>query len=656
MCGFAGYLGWGGVNDSDGELDLLRRMGLAILRRGPDSAGEWLDPERRIGFGYRRLAILDLSEAGHQPMHSPGGRYVISFNGEIYNHLELRAELEAAGQAPAWRGHSDTETLVAGFEAWGIEATLRKTVGMFAMGVWDRRSAVLTLARDRMGEKPLYFGWQGQGRQAAFIFGSELKALRLHPSFRGRVDRNALTLFLRHNYIPAPHSIYEGIAKLTPGCLLEVSLDRPDAVIRPYWSFAEVARAGYANPFCGTEGEAVDTLEALLTKAVGQQMVADVPLGAFLSGGVDSSTVVALMQAQSTKPVKTFTIGFHEQGFNEAQHAAAVARHLGTEHTELYVTPGDALGVIPDLPALYDEPFSDSSQIPTHLVAKLARQHVTVSLSGDAGDELFAGYARYDLAHRMWGKLEKVPRRLRGLLGWGLRGVSPAAWNRSLGLVGGLLPRRLRLSNPGDKIHKGADVLACPDLDALYLGLVSHWKRPGEVVLGAREPRTLLSGLDAGFSRLDGISRMMALDALTYLPDDILVKVDRAAMGVSLESRVPMLDHRVVAFAWSLPLGMKLRGGHSKWPLRQVLYRHVPKALIERPKMGFGVPIDAWLRGPLRSWAEELLSETRLRQECFFDVAIIRRAWEEHLQSKGNWQYLLWDVLMFQAWLDGSRD
>lgn len=654
MCGFAGFLGWGGPQDMAGEVNLLRQMGNAILHRGPDSGGEWLDPERRIGFGYRRLAILDLSAAGHQPMHSHGGRYVISFNGEIYNHLDLRAELEASGQAPAWRGHADTETLVAGFEAWGIEPTLRRTVGMFALAVWDRERATLTLGRDRMGEKPLYYGWQGQGAEAAFLFGSELKALRVHPAFRSGVDRNALTLFLRHNYIPGPHSIYEGISKLAPGCLLELSLEQPEPIIRPYWSFREVALEGYRNPFQGSETEAVDALEALLMRAVGQQMVADVPLGAFLSGGVDSSTVVALMQAQSSRPVKTFTIGFHEQGYNEAEHALAVARHLGTEHTELYVTPADALAVIPSLPALYDEPFSDSSQIPTHLVAKLARQHVTVSLSGDAGDELFAGYNRYVFAQRLWQRLDRVPRGLRGLVGRGLQRVSPEGWNRGLARLGGLLPSSLRMANPGDKIHKGAAVLASPDLEALYLGLLSHWKTPAAVVKGSTEPRTILSGLDTGLAGLDGISRMMALDALTYLPDDILVKVDRAAMGVSLESRVPLLDHRVVAFAWSLPLAMKLRQGVPKWPLRQVLYRHVPRHLIERPKMGFGVPIDAWLRGPLREWAEELLSAERLRQDGYFEVAPIRQKWEEHVQGKRNWQYHLWDVLMFQAWLDGK--
>jgi len=605
-------------------------------------------------MGHRRLSIVDLSPAGHQPMVSANGRYVIAFNGEIYNHLLLRAEFGRSGIAPVWRGHSDTETLLAGFEAWGIRGTVERCVGMFAFAVWDRESRSLTLGRDRLGEKPLYYGWQGQGEQAAFLFGSELTALKAHPMFAAEIDRNALCLLMRHNYIPAPYSIYQSIRKLLPGTLLTITRADREPKIVPYWSAAEVAAAGCASPFAGTAEQAVDELEVLLKSAVRQQMVADVSLGAFLSGGIDSSTVVALMQSLSDRPVKTFTIGFHEADYNEAVHAKAVAAHLGTEHTELYVTPQQALDVIPRLPALYSEPFSDSSQIPTFLVSQLARQHVTVSLSGDAGDELFCGYNRYVVADRLWKKLSRLPMGSRRLAARGLMALSPMRWNSLLGPVQGLLPTSLQQANWGDKLHKGAGVLASGDMDGLYLGLVSHWDDPASLVINTQEPLTLLTGHAPQLSGLDYIQRMMALDTLTYLPDDILVKVDRAAMGVSLESRVPFLDHRVVEFTWHLPLSMKLRDGVGKWVLREVLYRHVPKVLIERPKMGFGVPIDAWLRGPLKDWAEDLLSEQRLQREGFLNSVPIRQKWAEHLSGRRNWQYHLWNVLMFQAWLEAN--
>jgi asparagine synthase (glutamine-hydrolysing) len=652
MCGLAGFLEVGGWGEGKYALDALTRMADTILRRGPDDSGYWHDGEAGIGLAHRRLSILDLSPAGHQPMASQTGRYIIAFNGEIYNHLELRKELEQAGLVPMWRGHSDTETLLAGFAAWGIKATVGRCIGMFAFAVWDKQTRMLTLGRDRLGEKPLYYGWQGSGERACFLFGSELKALKVHHSFSAEIDREALCLLMRHNYIPAPHSIYRGIHKLPPGALLMVSLAQRKPVVETYWSLTEVAVSGNRRQFAGSPEQAVDELEVLLKSAVRQQMVADVPLGAFLSGGVDSSTVVALMQAQSERPVKTFTIGFNEEGYNEAVHAKAVARHLGTDHTELYVTPQQALDVIPRLPSVYCEPFSDSSQIPTFLVSQLARQHVAVSLSGDAGDELFCGYNRYVLANRLWKKLSRLPVGGRRLVARGLTALSPARWNAVLGPIQGCLPTSLQQINLGDKLHKGAGVLASASAEALYLGLVSHWDDPATLVIGAKEPPTLLTGNAPQFPGLDEIQRMMALDALTYLPDDILAKVDRAAMGVSLESRVPFLDHRVVEFAWRLPQSMKLREGVSKWALRQVLYRHVPKALIERPKMGFGVPIDAWLRGPLRNWAEALLDESRLRDEGFFHPAQIRQKWAEHLSGARNWQYHLWNVLMFQAWLE----
>lgn len=648
MCGFTGYLACSNLVYESSPESMLRRMASAIVHRGPDSDGYWTDPAAGIGLAHRRLAIVDLSPAGAQPMASDSGRYVIAFNGEIYNHQRLRQMIESERRVGvAWRGHSDTETLLAGFDAWGIEGTLQRAIGMFAIALWDRETRVLTLARDRLGEKPLYHGWQGQGSSATFLFGSELSALRRHPAFAAEVDRDALALYMRHNCIGGTHSIYSGIHKLPPGHLLTVSAAAPVPVLRQWWSGAAVAEQGLAHTFKGTPEYAVDALEALLRDAVAHQMMADVPLGAFLSGGIDSSTVVALMQAQSSRPVRTFSIGFHEAGYNEAEHAKAVARHLGTDHTELYVTPEQALAVIPKLPTLYSEPFADSSQIPTYLVSQLARQHVTVSLSGDAGDELFCGYNRYQMTASLWGKISRLPRSMRAMAAGLITSVPPIAWDK----LGGVLS----MSRVGDKLHKGAGLLESASVADLYRGMVSHWADPANVVLGAAEPASVLSGLAPALHGLNDVERMMALDMLSYLPDDILAKVDRAAMGVSLETRVPFLDHRVVEFAWSLPLAYKLRGGVTKWPLRQVLYRHVPRELIERPKMGFGVPIDHWLRGPLRDWAETLLSETRLRNEGFFKPEPIRRKWAEHLSGQRNWQYHLWDVLMFQAWLEGQR-
>jgi asparagine synthase (glutamine-hydrolysing) len=648
MCGFTGFLSaTGGVDNTQAQAT-LRHMAHAIAHRGPDSDGYWVDPALGIGLAHRRLAIVDLSPAGAQPMDSASGRYVLAFNGEIYNHLLLREALESEGGVRApWRGHSDTETLLAGFDAWGIQATLQRAVGMFAIALWDRKSRSLTLARDRLGEKPLYYGWQGQGSGAVFLFGSELSALRRHPSFVAEVNRDALALYMRHNCIGGAQSIYSGIHKLPPGHLLTVSAAAPEPVLLPWWSGAAVAEQGVAQPFAGTPEQAVDALEVLLRDAVAQQMMADVPLGAFLSGGIDSSTVVAVMQAQSSRPVRTFSIGFHEEGYNEAEHAKAVAKHLGTDHTELYVTPEQALAVIPKLPTLYSEPFADSSQIPTYLVSQLARQHVTVSLSGDAGDELFCGYTRYQMTAGLWGKVSRLPRALRQLAGRAITAVPTGAWDK----LGAALP----MARVGDKLHKGAELLGSRSVAELYRGMVSHWPDPARVVLGATEPATVLMGVVPALPGLGDVERMMVLDMLSYLPDDILAKVDRAAMGVSLETRVPFLDHRVVEFAWSLPLAYKLRDGVTKWPLRQVLYRHVPRELIERPKMGFGVPIDQWLRGSLRDWAETLLAEPRLRTEGFFDPAPIRRKWAEHLSGKRNWQYHLWDVLMFQAWLEEQR-
>lgn len=640
MCGFAGALeAVAGAARND---DAVRGMNEAISNRGPDDFGVWTDVSEGISLGHRRLAIVDLSAAGHQPMLSISQRYILVFNGEVYNHLAMRKDLAGAGWVSGWKGASDTETLLAGFELWGIAGTVERSIGMFAFAVWDRQKKVLTLGRDRLGEKPLYYGWQNQ----SFLFGSELKALRQHSSFQGTIDRDALALFMRHNAVPGGHCIYSGIHKLQPGCLASVSLECREPQITCYWSVAQTVQQGLKNPFTGSPEAAVDQLNELLLSAVGQQMVADVPLGAFLSGGIDSSTIVALMQSQSEKPVRTFSIGFHEPGYNEAEHAKAVARHLGTEHTELYVTSSQAQDVIPKIPEIYDEPFADSSQIPTYLVSQLAKQHVTVSLSGDAGDELFAGYNRYLMTSQLWGKLSRLPIPVRRTIASSITALGPATWNSLLSPI-----PRLKDRNIGDKLHKGAKVLTAGSIDDLYLRCVSHWQDPGQVVIGATEPATLLTS-NSFSSITNGIERMMALDMVTYLPDDILTKVDRAAMSVSLETRVPFLDHRVVEFAWRLPLAYKLREGQSKWALRQVLYRYIPRELIDRPKMGFGIPVDNWLRGPLRDWAENLLDEKRLRQEGFFHPQIIRKTWAEHLTGKRNWQYLLWDVLMFQAWLD----
>lgn len=623
-------------------------MADAIRHRGPDSDGFWNDRAAGINLAHRRLAIVDLSPAGSQPMASVSGRYALVFNGEIYNHVRLREQLESEGKVTAaWRGHSDTETLLAGIESWGLETTLQRSIGMFAIALWDKSTRELTLVRDRLGEKPLYYGWQGTGSHAAFLFGSELSSLRRHPAFGADISRDALALFMRHNCIGGQHTIYSGINKLLPGHVLTVSLSSPEPVLRPWWSATNVACNGVANPFAGTPEQAVSALEGLLSDAVAQQMVADVPLGAFLSGGIDSSTIVSLMQAQSKRPVRTFSIGFHEAAYNEAVYAKAVAKHLGTDHTELYVTPEQALAVIPKLPSLYSEPFADSSQIPTYLVSQLAREHVTVSLSGDAGDELFCGYTRYQMTAALWSKISRLPPSWRKFVAGLITSVPVAGWDK----LGKVLP----FSRVGEKFHKGAAILGSKSVAELHLGLASHWRNPTDLVLQSKEPATVLSGAVPDLPGLADAERMMVLDILSYLPDDILAKVDRAAMSVSLETRVPFLDHRVVEFAWSLPLDYKLRNGVTKWPVRQVLYKHVPKELIERPKMGFGVPIDTWLRGPLKDWAEDLLDEGRLRREGYFNPAPIRLKWAEHQSGKRNWQHQLWNVLMFQAWLAEQR-
>lgn len=639
MCGLAGVMARGEAASTA----VVQSMNEAIAHRGPDDFGVWEDAAAGICLGHRRLSIVDLSAAGHQPMRSASGRYVMVFNGEIYNHLDLRAELEQSQAAPAWRGHSDTETLLAGIDQWGLEATLQRATGMFAIALWDRQTRQLWLARDRLGEKPLYYGWQGAGDSACFLFGSELKALRRHPAFQAPVSRGAVALLLQHNYVPAPWTIHEGIFKLPPGSMLAVSFERRDARPSHYWNFTEVANRAAAHPFQGSPDEAADELERLATTIIGRQMVADVPLGAFLSGGIDSSLVVALMQAQSSRRVRTFTIGFEEAAFNEAVHAKAVAHHLGTDHTELYVTAQQARDVIPQLPGLYCEPFADSSQIPTYLVSRLARRHVTVSLSGDAGDELFGGYHRYGWALERWNRLARVPGLLRSMLATGMGAASRSGLARSLNL------RRAM------QMERAAPVMGAATLDEIYLHLFSHLREPLRWVKGATPLQTAFDSVPQATSALDPLQRLMALDTVTYLPDDVLTKVDRAAMAASLETRVPFLDHRFVEFAWRLPTHYKVRNGQTKWPLRQVLYRHVPRELIERPKKGFGVPINQWLRGPLRDWADHLLDPRRLESQGLLQAAPITELWRQHREGIADWSLQLWNVLMIQAWLD-SRD
>lgn len=661
MCGLVGFFQAPvlGGNDLAG---IVSHMTDAIIHRGPDDGGIWVDVEAGIALGHRRLSILDLSPQGHQPMISSSGRYVIAFNGEIYNYRALREDLarllfsSTSAQENGsgnWRGHSDTEVMLAAFEYWGVEGALSRFNGMFAFALWDSKEGVLHLARDRFGEKPLYYGWMGE----TFLFGSELKAMKAHSSWRGEIDRGALALYMRHTYIPAPYSIYSGIHKLLPAHMLSIPLsaeNRETPQSRAYWSAKAVVEAGVRHPFEGNEAEAVASLDGLLRNAVKLRMEADVPLGAFLSGGIDSSVVVALMQSQSLRPVKTFTIGFHEEDYNEAKHAKAVAKHLGTEHTELYVTAAEAMAVIPQLPKIYDEPFSDSSQIPTFLVSKMTQRHVTVALSGDGGDELFGGYNRYFWGQDIWRKVGWMPKSARVAMARGLTALPPQQWNRIFAGMKPILPRGLQANLPGDKLHKLAGVLACASPEVMYRGLVSFWN-PESVVLGASEPPTALTDHGQWADIPDFTQRMMFLDLVSYLPDDILAKVDRASMAVSLEARVPLLDHRVAEFAWTLPLDMKIRDGQGKWPLRQVLYEYVPRELIERPKMGFGVPIGMWLCGPLREWAENLLDEARLQKEGFFNPSAVREKWDEHLAGSRNWAAQLWCVLMFQAWLESQN-
>ncbi len=648
MCGIAGAF----INGAH-DPSLVDRMTGPLRHRGPDDSGRWDDPDAgsgpRMVLGHRRLAIVDLSPLGHQPMASVDGRWMIAFNGEIYNHLAIRTELDAAALAPAWRGHSDTETLVAAIAAWGLEATIARAVGMFAIALWDRRERVLHLVRDRFGEKPLYYGWVG----GDFLFASELKALRAHPGFTNPIDRDALAAFAARTYVPAPHSIYRDVYKLEQGCILTVTPGaarvapgappaegrRAGLTLTRYWSYRDVLAQGATDPI-PSEEDAIAAIDDALGQAIAGQAMADVPVGAFLSGGIDSSTVVALYQRHSSTPVRTFSIGFEEAGFNEAEYAKKVARHFGTIHNERYVTVAETQAVIPQLPAMYDEPFADSSQIPTHLVSRFAREQVTVALSGDGGDELFAGYNRHFAAPRMWERLNLLPRPLRAAAGAPLSRLPVGLWNT--------LPGN-RPPHFGAKIQKALRVAGgARRFDDVYTSFLDEWSFERSPVLGT----DAVPGFDLDpYPGAPDAVRMMYCDATTYLPDDILVKVDRAAMAVSLETRVPFLDHRLAAVAARVPLAMKIKDGRGKHVLRELLYRHAPRALFERPKAGFAIPIGHWLRGPLRPWAEELLAPSRLASEGYFDAAAVTARWRDHLSGRRDATAALWAVLMFQAWL-----
>ena len=641
MCGLTGY--W---SNTKPERSVANQMAKQLSHRGPDSSGVWIDEEAGVALAHRRLSIIDISPTGHQPMRSHCGRYVLIYNGEIYNHLDIRSNLATERGSFAWRGNSDTETLLAALCHWGLNGALARVVGMFAFALWDSRDRKLYLARDRMGEKPLYYGICNN----VFLFGSELKAIKAHPRWNGQLNRDALTLYLRHNYVPSPWSIYEGISKLAPGHYVTIT-DGGKKIHEPiqYWNLKSIATKGVTD---ASPQELTDELERLLRNAVSGQMIADVPLGAFLSGGIDSSTIAAIMQDQSTSPVKTFSIGFQDDDFNEAQHAKAVAAHLGTDHNELYIDSRNAMELIPHLPEIYDEPFSDVSQIPTFLICKMAKEHVTVSLSGDGGDELFCGYNRYNLALNIWQKLKWLPLPTRRLFAELVR-IAPA---RLLDHLQQNLPNRMRMSRLQDRLPKLAEILKLTDSQALYCSLMSHSKDPSLLVRDADEPISVLTGSIGLPSQLELRQQMMLIDMLSYLPDDILTKVDRASMAASLEVRAPLLDHRIVEFAWRVPSKLKYHHGQSKWLLRQVLYRHVPRQLVDRPKMGFGVPIENWLRGPLVDWAEELLDEKKMREDGILESKPIQSMWKAFKDGKRGHHLQLWDLLMFQAWLLKEKD
>jgi asparagine synthase (glutamine-hydrolysing) len=653
MCGIAGLFRPGG-GDASALTGYAKLMTDALAHRGPDADGVWTNAARGIAFGHHRLSILDLSEAGAQPMHSECGRFTVTFNGEIYNHLDIRRELEAAGAGPNWRGHSDTETLLYAVRQWGVAGALQRLIGMFAFALWDEKQQVLALCRDRFGEKPLFYGWCGRD----LVFASELKALAVHPEWSPSLDRRALTAYMRYSYVPAPSTIWRSIKKIPSASFVMFTADAlPGSMPEPspYWSVREQVVAAQGSRFAD-EAEATAELERLLSIAIKRQCLSDVPLGAFLSGGIDSSTIVALMQAQASQPVRTFTIGFANSAFNEADDARKVASHLGTSHTELEVDPKTAMDVIPALPLMYDEPFADSSQIPTHLVAALARRHVTVALSGDGGDELFGGYNRHVWGGQLNARFGRMPAPLRRLASALLNAVAPEPAGSLARLAQPLLPSRLQIRRAGDQVAKLARIIGSESFDDMYRLLCSIDSDPSQTVLQGEESTDWSTEEMAKVTvPLDLLDRMTLADSLGYLTDDILQKVDRAAMAVSLETRVPFLDKDVVEFAAKIPPAMKVRAGRGKWLVRQVLYKHVPAALIDRPKSGFSIPLDDWLRGALKSWASDLLSPDKLRRQGLFDPKRVGQKLGEHMGGRRNHGYWLWNVLMAQAWHDEWR-
>lgn len=644
MCGIAGFLQLepGAPDQANGA---LRAMAQTIAHRGPDGEGVWYDALAGVGLAHRRLAIIDLSDLGAQPMSSASGRLTITFNGEIYNYRALRSELERAGCR--FRSSSDTEVLLEAFELWGAQRALERLRGMFAFALWDHQERTLVLARDRFGEKPLYFGQFGR----TLLFGSELRALRAHSAWNAGLDRGALALLLRHYYIPSPHTIYRGVQKVMPGCYVRIRTYRGAFVVeqRPYWTARPLA--DHAQPVAESHcGRILEELHEALTQSVQMQMHADVPVGAFLSGGIDSSLVVSLMQRASRRPVHTFSIGFIERDYDEAPFARRMAEHLGTEHTELMLSPRDALAVIPQLADIYDEPFADSSQIPTYLVSQLARRTVKVSLSGDGGDELFSGYDHYSLALDYWRRVERLPAGLRALLRNAVHSL-PLPWIEALTTAALIGRRRAYLDLP-DRIKERSSQLFAASFYQLYRSYVSFWHCPEDVVLGAREPATVLSDDESRRSRVGAVEHMMFMDTRQYLPDDILVKVDRAAMHVSLETRVPLLDSVVADIAWNTPLAVHRRDGRGKWLLRQLLTRYVPQELFDRPKRGFAIPLAHWLKCELREWGEHLLNPAKLAREGIFEPTVIERRWRQHQQGLADWSIQLWTVLMAQAWIE----
>ncbi len=650
MCGINGFYS----NSASTFNNVIAKMNLAISHRGPDSNGSWSDKKSGIVLGHQRLSILDLSIAGHQPMKSNSERYILTYNGEVYNHLEIRDELNKSSANIKWIGNSDTETLIEAIEFWGIETSLKKIEGMFAFALWDQKLHTLTLARDRMGEKPIYYGWQGKGKNKVFIFGSELKSIKLHPEFEGEINRHAIALQLRHNCIPAPYSIYKDMYKLLPGHYLQLKENDLKINSLPhskiYWSLTKKIIHGNNTKIDLSEKEIKNELEQKLKLSIKKQMLSDVPVGAFLSGGIDSSTIVALMQLQSSNPIKTFTIGFDENDFNEAKYAKNIAKHIGTDHTELYVSSKEAMEIIPKLPSIYDEPFSDSSQIPTYLVSQLTKKHVKVAISGDGGDELFCGYNRHVMIKKLSSLFSYMPIKIRKILSNVLRSMS----SEKLVKILKLLPFLNCYKNLGEKLLKTSNVIALRSINDVYSSLCSHWQNPTEIVINSKELAIPLGEIKKEIINLGIQEQIMILDAMTYLPDDILVKVDRAAMSSSLETRAPFLDHKLIEYVWKLPQHFKYRKGEGKWILKQILSQHVPQKFTQRPKMGFGIPIEKWLSGSLKDWAENLLDEKRLQQDGYFNPKLVRDKWEEHILGKKNWHLELWDVLMFQAWKDAN--